>query len=159
MNSEIDITVGYGYLLGTDQEWELENLDEDGLLDRPWWVDGDYEDYFEDCALAQLRRSVGLPEPLFPDHDEDYLERQSEADRQHGLAVVVYGWGNVNRYALMHAGSVVDGTAAVRGVGPELERRVTSLTEMNETLENGLRALDLRPKQERPMWLAVARYY
>jgi hypothetical protein len=158
VGSEVDITVGYGYLLGSSDEWELENL-EDGLLERSWWVDGEYEDYFDDCALAQLRRSTGLVDPYSPDHDEDYLKRQREADRKHGLAVITYGWGSIDRYALMHAGSVIEGVGVVRGIGAELDRRVTSLTEMNEALERGLRALDLRPKQERPMWLAVGRYW
>lgn len=159
MGSEVDITVGYGYLLGSSDEWELKNL-EDGVLERPWWRDGEEEYEFEDCAFAALRVAAGLefPELPFPDHDEDYLERQREADRKHGLTVITYGWGSIDRYALMYAGSVIKGVGVVRGVGAELERRMTSLTEMNEALERGLRALDLRPRQERPMWLAVGRY-
>lgn len=141
----------YGYNLGSDESWGIEELDE---YDSPSWDWYDPEDEesegFEDAAMTHLLKQLAGFTKTWS--DDGYWEERRKAEAQVGVEIETHCSGDYPMYLL-----AAKAITAYRGDVDVIDfaKLTTEVQEVDADtkLRAALGALGIQPKQKQAQWL------
>ncbi len=150
MGTSTNAILAYGYDLGGgEDEWKVREVDEDGLLDLPWYSDEDMD--IMDAATDVLRTAAGWVDGDYG--APGYFEQRQAIDDQVGVEIKDYCSGDYPMYLLSAKTITVR-----RGDAKLLD--LAGLQAETDTYDERLRAacevLGITPTQEKPAWILVS---
>lgn len=154
MGQSTDALLAYGYDLGGDEGWKLEDCGEYGELPELPWLD-ENDDDFQSAAERHLLAEIAGFTERWAKGSEGYWDREREAKARVGVQFDTYCSGNYPMYLLatkvitVHRGSVKDIDMAELAVEPEMNG-------WDEKLRAALTALGITPQQAEPRWLLAS---
>ncbi len=150
MSTSTDAILAYGYDLGGEEEWRVEQLDEDGALQLDWF-DPEAEDAdFIETATDRLLAGAGFTETDW--HAPGYFDRKAEAETRVGVEFDTYCSGDYPLYVIA-AKRVTVARGYIENLDlAALARDVIELR-WDEKLAAALQVLGITPKQSKPGWL------
>lgn len=157
MGVSTDAILAYGYDLGGDDEWKVQEVDEyGGLLDVGWVPDPETGEDFDLIGLAerQLLGAAGFTE-TYEDGRKDYFARENAAKAALGVEFAFY----CSDESPMHILAAKVHTVARGYVGDAaalIDADAATRQEWDAKLASALHALGWTPVQEKPKWLLVS---
>lgn len=150
MGQSTNAVLAYGYDLGSDEDWKMLEIDEDGVPTLAWYEADNDDDDFVEQAKKHLLAAAGFIEA---DWDaEDWSERHKAAEARVGVEFETYCHGEYPMYVL--ATKVI---TAYRGDSKvlDLAALMAEPTEhgWDDKLAAALTVLGITPKQEKPGWV------
>ena len=149
MSTSADGVLAFGFNLGNDDEWLVEEADEDGGLELDWLPRARH---FGDAAERRLLESIGFTDVWMPGN-EGYFQREREAKERLGVQICSYCSTDYPLFLLATKVIEVD-QGYVKPLNlDELAALATPGGEDEQRLRRALGVLGLTPKQESPQWL------
>lgn len=151
MGQSTDAILAYGYDLGGEEEWKLQEAGEYGELPELPWYSEDDEDFQGDAEAHLLKVIAGFTE-TWSRENEGYRERERAAKERLGVQIDTHCSGNYPMYLL--AAKII---TASRGDAKDID--LASLTsqpvseDWDEKLRAALQALGITPNQDKAKWL------
>lgn len=156
MSTSTNAMLMYGYHLGSDEQWEIQEVDEYGSIDygRIEWladVDTEVEEIdFREMVEERLLASVGFTETDW--RAEGYYDRKKAAEARLGVTLEDHCSGECPMWVLS-ACTITAYRGDMKSISfTELAERVMD-EGMDAKLAAAVTALGMTPKQERPAWL------
>ncbi|HEY9371875.1 hypothetical protein [Streptomyces sp.] len=146
--------LAYGYDLGGEEGWKLQEAGEYGELPELPWFDEENEDGdgFQESAERRLLAEIAGFTETWSSGNEGYSDRKREAKAQVGVEFDTHCSGDYPMYLIatkvitVYRGSVKDIDMAALAVEPEMNG-------WDEKLRIALQALGITPTQEKARWL------
>ena len=139
--------LAYGFFLGTDEEWAVEEADEYGSLDRPWANDDPIDGIYRALLQASILASTEIEKEAFSGMERTVQERWN-------LKVDLFA--NFERqgaaYFLM---------AGKKQTASSLTAEPVTLTlpkDADTVLLWAVRVLEISPIQKTPQWMLYPTY-
>lgn len=151
--------LAYGYDLGNDDGWKLQDLGEYGELPHLPWIDrdeydnGDYD--FAESAMVHLIATVARFTEEWDRGDSDgYFQRERDARYSLGVEFITYGHYDYARHILAAAKWEASEWDAIEVDPNEFRAKV----EWANDLHRAVKALGIKPTQAKPTWILTSSY-
>lgn len=149
--------LAYGYDLGGEEEWKLQEAGEYGELPNLPWFDEEDEDGdgFQEAAERRLLAEIAGFTEEWSSSNEGYHDREKAAKARVGVGFDTYCSGDYPMFLLaakvitVYRGDVENIDVAELAVAPEMNG-------WDERLQAALQALGITPVQEKAKWLLAS---
>jgi hypothetical protein len=139
--------LAYGFFLGTDEGWAVEEADEYGSLDRSW---------ANDDPVDSIYQALLLDDGLTPEEIERLGWTGMEAAVQERWNLKVDLFGNFERQGSAYFLMAGEEQKAEAWTAQPVDLTVPRNADIN--LRAALRILNITPKQRHPQWMLYPTY-